>query len=197
MLTMLCWSCRAATVAQLAAAAGVSVEGVNEALRSLMWVRLASVKTVSVATITLREPLSVWRTGLPAPDFGHLAWTLEFRWQTAQRRPERIVWATGLAPRIVGGVGGQLRQPLQLEHDLGLTDVFVGRSRDDAAQWLSEDAFRAVFRPTTREKIPDAVLVNGDGRVETVIEFGGRYSHRRLRSFHRYWSGKRVAYEIW
>jgi hypothetical protein len=103
---------------------------------------------------------------------------------------------------VVGGVGGRLRQALQLQHDLGVAEIWARRGQDAGPRWLSEDAYRAHCQLERKSKVPDAVILDTrapdkHGALLRVIEFGGRYSRQRLENFHRFWSRRGVDYEIW
>ena len=134
-----------------------------------------------------------------SPEFGHLAWLLERRWRGGDKTPALTIWATKGATRIVGGVAGSNRQLTQLQHDVGVAEVYVTRMPlEGMASWLGEDAFYGFVRPRKHAKVPDAVLVNEFREITCVIEFGGQYSRERLEGFHCYWAGQlKTPYEIW
>ena len=109
-----------------------------------------------------------------------------------------MVRATRLATRVVGGVSGQFRQPLQLQHDLGVTEVLIRRQQEPTHCWIGEDAYRALWQRRPNQKVPDAVILDVEEEVCRVIEFGGQYSRERLQSFHQFWICRnRTPYEIW
>ena len=198
-LAILCWPVRCAVLRQLA-----TILDIPESLMKCCCQRLLRNEYVGATTISLHvpalvEPLAVWEDGELPADFHQVAWLLERRSQQRSPRRERVIWATNAATRIVGGVGGRLRQPLQVEHDLGTTEIFVNKCRVRRGDhtWLGEDAYRAFVVDDRREKRPDAVELDAGGQVMRVYEFGGQYSWRRLLAFHRFWSARRIAYEIW
>ena len=47
------------------------------------------------------------------------------------------------------------------------------------------------------EKRPDAFIVNVQGQVESVIEFGGDYDRSRVEAFHRDCAERNLPYELW
>lgn len=197
-LTILCWRCRGASIAQLAAATGVPTETVILVIKTLRASRLVSSKTLAVANFKLTAPLGRWDEGSSECDLGNMAWEMEQRWRTTTRKATRLVWATRWATRLVGGVSGGLRQPLQVQHDLGVAEIFVRRSSHAGQVWIGEDAYRAFWPAERNAKVPDAVILNTEEQVVRVIEFGGRYTRQRLEEFHRFWAiRKATPYEIW
>lgn len=196
-LIILTWCARVATESQLARKLNVEPRQLRSQLRTLRKRRLVAYRTTTIADFQLTGPLTASEPGTRT-DFGALAWILEQRWREAPRCPARVVWATRLATRIVGGVSGQLRQPLQVQHDLGVTEILVGRSQEPSTQWLGEDAYRAFWSPSRKDKVPDAVIIGTDEEVCRVIEFGGRYSRAGLEAFHLHWLVRHgTPYEIW
>ena len=197
LLTMLCWRCRCATERQLVAASGAPIRAVQAAVRALHKKRLVSRERQPVIRFHLTMPLLSSAQSGNQVDFGRLAWQLAQRWQNAPRTTASVVWATRRATQIVGGVSGRLRQPLQLQHDLGLSEVLACRATPEGETWIGEDAWRAFWPLGMQTKLPDAVLLDSQQRVVRVIEFAGRYSRQRLARFHRYWIRQRTPYEIW
>lgn len=198
-LSILGWPVRCALPRQLATILGMPESRMKGYCQRLRRNGFVGAMTISMHIPVLTEPLAVWEDGQLPADFHQVAWLLERRWQQRCPRPERVIWATTAATRIVGGVGGRLRQPLQVEHDLGTTEIYVSkcRARKDDGRWLGEDAYRAFVVDARREKRPDAVELDAGGQVVRVYEFGGHYSSRRLLAFHRFWSARRIGYEIW
>ena len=198
-LTILCWQCRCASVDQLVRATGSTAGQLSAAARTLNKARLTCTRSLAVCRLRLLHPLVAWQPGLAQVDLGHVAWQLEERWRKARPVPTQVVWATQHASRIVGGVAGGLRQLPQLNHDLGVAEVFVTYAMGSGGyEWLGEDAYRACRPKRKREKMPDAVLMTDHDDIARVIEFGGQYSRRRLEAFHCYWAiQKQTPYEIW
>lgn len=129
------------------------------------------------------EPLATWQPGLPAPDFGALAWQLQ------SRRRRRSAVAT---PCVVSA---SKRPPRETEvtHDLHLAAVFLLMCAElptRAASWIFEDDL-VLAGP----KLPDAVVT--DGKARTVIECGGEYGRDRLAEDHRCFAQLGYGYEIW
>lgn len=182
----------------------ISARATLALLRRLKRRGLVCSQLLPIALPELSDPVASWRLGQPAPDFNAVAWAVAKRLAAARPQRQQVYWASPLATRRVGGVGGRLRSPLQIEHDLGVTELFFARQRSDittAARWLGEDAYARLRRPGRGQKKPDAVLLaaNGDldGRIEIVLDYLSLYPPARLRSFHRYWSARNTRYEWW
>lgn len=201
-LTMFAWQLRCASLRQVAATLGLKQTQTQNRLRRLQKRELLAAATINAAVPVLTRPLAVWETGELPPDYQRLAWLLEKRAVQTVSRTERVFWATACATRMVGGVGGELRQPLQVQHDLGVAEMFDAWHQQiakETGQWVGEDAYRSFVAPagSRNDKVPDAVLVDEQCQVVRVFEYGGRYSWQRLRAFHRFWSDKATCYEIW
>ena len=194
-LTLLAWRCRAASDIQLANALKTNTSRIRRACRELKQRELVFSRNLLAMEYQLTGPLVASESIGTVVDFGQIAWQMQRRWRDTVRVRTRVIWASKFATRVVGGVGGRLR-PLQLEHDLGVAEVFSRRESRIAGNWISEDVFRAYWNVARRSKIPDAIIVDANDHVQRVIEFGGRYSRQRLEEFHRFWAG-RVPYEIW
>jgi hypothetical protein len=155
--------------------------------------------TVAVRRPEIASPVSIWQPGDATPAAGPLAWKLQKRWKRLSPQVTTVWWGTSEAARLMGGVGGQLRQPLQVAHDLGVTDIYLRyvATGEQDGEWIGEDNYRREHRPARRVKIPDAVQMNSAGEITRVFEFGGAYPARRVREFHRYWSRRQIPYELW
>lgn len=139
----------------------------------------------------LISPILTWQPAQAQPNFHSLAHKLDSRWASTEPTPCHLWWASSLAVEEFGGVGGQLRQPLQIEHDLTVTEVFLRRGR--SANWRMEDLFDEDEFGT---KIPDAMISDNSGAI-TVIEIGGQYSASRLEAFHLAMENLNLPYELW
>ncbi len=187
---------RIASEAQLQDACG---GGVRRPLSRLQQHGFLSRATVAVRLPAVAEPLLIWTPGDRAPDAGALAWQLQKRWTGIAPQVSTVWWATARAARLMGGVGGRLRQPLQVAHDLGVAAVYFNRlsAGRQGVDWIGEDRYRREFKPARREKVADAVELTPSGEITRAIEFGGAYPARRVMDFHRYWSRRQVPYELW
>ena len=149
---------------------------------------------ILVAPVT---PLVVWKPGDPAPDFGAVAHQCQ---QRLKRRPLQscVVWiASEKTAQMFGGTGrGDLKNPIQATHDLGVSAVWL-RTRetnvDFAQAWKGEDSMAQTRRG---QKRPDAFIVD-HGIVTWVIEFGGGYDADRVMAFHEDCAERSLQYQLW
>ena len=183
-------------------AVGVEPQGnVRNRLRALLRRGLIAEFQFETKALHVSQPLVSWTPyQTPTPDFGKLAWIAKSRYQNAKTQCHQIFVATEMAERMFGGIGGSLRQPNQLMHDLGTAAIFVAKRIDrspELAAWTSEDMLRRRYRHLHIQKIPDAAIV-ADSGITKAIEFAGRdYSRKYLLKFHCYWQSRNTPYEIW
>lgn len=179
---------------------GTSAEPTRHARRRLQKLADAGLvdrrSFVAHPILPLAEPVFRWAPDRPAPDPEAVSYALKSRW-TDMSRSVDVYCPT---QRTKGSIGGGVVQvpPLGHEtHDLHLTEVFIrfAQSDPDAAdRWLGEEAFA---RQRQGEKRPDAMVMDGNGRPELVIEFAGKYSADHVRSFHEDCAERRLSYELW
>lgn len=154
-------------------------------------------KVLARSTPPLNAPILTWRPGDPDPDFASAAHRCRSRWW---RRPARItvVWtATDRAAQLLGGTAGRLKRPVQATHDLGTAAVWL-QLHKQAAPWA--DAWRGedlMAHTRQGQKLPDAFIVNDDGQVTCVLEFGGGYDVHRVADFHQDCAQRRLPYQLW
>jgi len=146
----------------------------------------------------LAYPVLAWSPGQGDPDFDAVSWSLQSRWT---KPPRRIVvyFATRRGANQYGGrLRGQIKQELQVTHDLGVAQVYLklrATKPEAALQWTGEDALRPTRK---RQKIPDALLRPCTPNAPPlIIEFGGAYDARRVRSFHRDCLQRKLPYQLW
>lgn len=147
--------------------------------------------------LPLTEPVFRWKPGQDAPAFGELSWKLQSRW-TEEPREITVYLATRRATGIFGGkADGRIKNPSQTTHDIHLGALYLKLRREAptlAAGWVGE----AVLAPTReRQKLPDAILHDREGRPRLVMEFGGAYPAFRLEAFHEDCAKRRLPYELW
>lgn len=195
LLKILAWKLRVVTATQLGRSAGVGRELVVRRLNHLKKQGLVEVSSTSVHDWRLSGPLMVWPSDSWEENLQTVAWRLEKRWDSLDRRRDMVVWIAAGGIRVFGGFGGRLRQRLQLEHDLGVAAVFFLLSSKRQTTWMGEDHFRTEPLSQKLNRVPDAVLRRS--RRLTAIEFGGRYDQRKLMRFHREMKRKGVRYEIY
>lgn len=146
----------------------------------------------------LESPLVSWKPGDSAPEFGAIAYRCQQRWRW---RPTRscVVWiATDRSAQLFGGVRrGELKNPTQATHDLGVAAVWL-RLRAIAPQWAKAWRGEDLMAHTRRgEKLPDAFIVDHNEQVVWLIEFGGGYDAARVEAFHRDCCERSLPYQLW
>lgn len=146
----------------------------------------------------LLAPLAEWRPGLAVPDSGAIAYRCQRRWQGRPPRPSTAWIATEQAAQLFGGVRrGELKQPTQATHDLGVAAVWLRLrevSPEWSAGWRGEDLLAST---RSGQKLPDAFLVDARGEVACVIEFGGGYDAERVQAFHDDCAARGLPYQLW
>ena len=146
----------------------------------------------------LSGPVISWQPGDASPNFGKASYWFRNRWTGRPVRQCSSFIATRHAAQMFGGrVAGDLKHPMQATHDLGVTQVWLQLDKakpEWADDWVGEDLMAHTRRG---EKLPDAFLVDGNGQVTRVIEFGGAYDEQRVREFHLDCEDRRLSYQIW
>jgi len=94
-------------------------------MRQLATAGLVHRRRIAVAVPVLSQPLCCWFPGGRTPNFRTLAWRLFVRNEQACRDQTQVNYATTRAADLLNGVSGWHHQPLQLEHDLGTTAMYV------------------------------------------------------------------------
>ncbi len=202
-LDTLTWRGRVATPGQLCRLPAVDHLSRGACLRHLGRLRqlgLVATSPLGLRIVQVNEPLHTWDPGDDEPDFQGLAWKLEQRWSKLSAARAIVCRATRRAARLTGGIGGRLRQPCAIEHDLGAMSAYIARCWRDPStvtDWLGEDIVRRQFSGEILRKVPDAAIVTPDNRLQTLIEFGGQYSPRKLEAWHRHCRRQAVRYELW
>ena len=146
----------------------------------------------------LLTPVATWKPGEVVPEMGVISHRLQSRWRKRPTRSCRAILATPQAAQLLGcHASGELTRPTQACHDLGVAAVWLHYDRTDpdrAAAWRGEDVLAHTRRG---EKCPDAFLVDAQGRVQSVVEFGGDYGPERVRAFQLDCADRQLPYEIW
>ena len=172
----------------------------NQAIRKLKRLGLVESFRVDSIVLDLQAPLATWVAGDETPlNFGNIAWRAKSRFLNADVQTLQLLMATDTAERLFGGVGGSLRQPNQITHDLGTSSVYVAKQHDGTTEsdWIGEDVIRRSWRHLGIRKVPDAATIQ-DEQITNVIEFAGRdYGKAYLEKFHRFWQDRTTSYEIW
>lgn len=148
---------------------------------------------VSHPEIPLAQPAYSWRVGEQEPDLGKISYRLKARWNLAPISTECVI-ATALCGRSRGGSGGRFPRESEQVHDLHLAAVFLLHHRQ-AKAWRSEASLLRARCGIKGEKLPDAIVERNGS--ETIVEFGGAYSKRKLEDFHDYCQSIETNYEVW
>lgn len=146
--------------------------------------------------LPLPAPVARWEPDDTAPDFGAVSYALQCRWTRAPK-PTLVFLASKQTARRLGGRGGRFKRDLQLNHDIHMGTLYLRLLREDpgrAARWISEDRLAAERRG---QKLPDAGIAGNDGKLASVIEFGGAYDRKHVRAFHEDCAVREIPYEIW
>jgi hypothetical protein len=147
--------------------------------------------------LPLTGPLVAWCPGLAPEDFSALAWKLWKRWQEPPVHTTVFVAGSRLVNRLGGVATGTLHNLAAVSHDLHVSEVYLCllRGKSGLAQlWVGEDVLAPL---RVGQKLPDAILHDGLGQPQLVIEFGGAYPPERLRAFHEDCEQRVLPYEIW
>jgi hypothetical protein len=146
----------------------------------------------------LESPLASWRPGDSEPDFHQLAYRCQSRWRKRPVRPCTVWIATEKAAQLYGGPRrGELKNPLQATHDLGVAAIWL-RLRQVAPEWAAAWRGEDLLAHTRAgEKLPDAFIVDSQHDVAWVIEFGGGYDSDRVKAFHGDCHQRHLPYQLW
>ena len=140
------------------------------------------------------RPLMAWRPGEPPPTPGRLnalAETLADRW-SEHLRPVTVFHGSRNAANAFGASIAETRErSSDWSHDLLISEVLLRyrESREsEVKHWLGESFVPKLGLTIRGMKDPDAFLIV-DGRIERVIETGGKYTVEHLRALHRHCDG--------
>jgi hypothetical protein len=147
--------------------------------------------------LPLDAPAFRWKPGADAPEYSSLSWRLQKRWVEPEREVTAYL-ATRRAAAIFGGRSdGRMKNAAQATHDLHVGGLYLKLRKSSpklAAGWIGED----VLAPTRADqKLPDAVLHDGEGKPRLVMEFGGAYPPERVEAFHEDCAVRGLPYELW
>lgn len=144
-----------------------------------------------------------WTPGMPAPEFGPLAWELARRWAAVE--PRRVVFYVA-GERAARHYGRTIRSPLKsaaaLAHNLALGMVFIDYSVRRpvlAGGWVCEEV--VADSRGHGEKVVDAVIVDSTGTPALCVELAGASyaasNGERLEEIHRDCEARSLPYEMW
>ena len=168
-------------------------------LRRLESVGLLARATVSARSLPeLKSPLASWSPGETPFDFAAMGYRCQLRWKNRRVHPCTVWIATQRAAQAYGGVRrGEVTQPLQATHDLGVAAVWL-RLREVAPAWAEAWHGEDLMASTRRgEKLPDAFVLDEDGNTKWVIEFAGSYDAERVQAFHNDCASRNISYQLW
>lgn len=143
-------------------------------------------------------PACQWAPGEPTPELGAVAYRLKRRGEGRAVHTIAAFVATRQAARLLGGHrSGTLKNDVQATHDLGLAEVYL-HYREHRLELLPSWRGEELYAPERRgEKLPDALLVDSQGRPFRAVEYGGSYDRARLEAFHNDCTSRGLAYEVW
>lgn len=144
--------------------------------------------------LELKGPVSIWRPGMAAPNFGAVSYALKSRWRLPLQ-DAGIVVATRKAAKLFGGSPGCVKNSSQVTHDIHVASLFLHyRNRlPPGFEWVGEDQLVQELG----KKHPDALIVDHAGRPRLFVEFGGSYAAERVEKLHRHCVAAALAYELW
>lgn len=89
--------------------------------------------------------------------------------------------------------------PAKLEHEVHVTELFLrARSTDPTLSWISEHAIAAQFGARGDDTvIPDAALVDAEGRIQTFLDYVSAYRSPRLSSLVAFARSHSVPIQLW
>jgi hypothetical protein len=168
-------------------------------LRQLMDAELLlSAKVLARPILQLDGPVVAWRPGDVNPDCGKIANFCQSRIRHIPVRATGVFIATERTARLFGGrCRGELTHPAQATHDLGVAAVWIHLTKscpEIASAWLGEEM---LSHTRSGQKCPDAFIVDDNGSVQSVIEFGGDYDRERIQSFHEDCVERFLPYQMW
>ena len=171
-------------------------------ISKLLNLDLLTCQDIAIRLPELDAPLFSWAPALPGFDTTSMATELRRRKHEAPSRNTKVFWATDKAVSLIGGLSGLNRQPLQIEHDLCTTEVYLHyltgtASGSSDTRWVGEDILRGEYAHLFPTKMPDAAILHDEQFAARVIEVGGVYSADDLRHIHKAYSTRRFRYELW
>lgn len=198
-LSWLTRNIRALSDGQIARVRGVSPAIVRQGFRRLERRGLVSLSQGFIQIPNaIGEPLYEWRPNADTlkPDWDSLSYKAQSRWNVPPLRA-LVASATKQAMELTGGrIGGRPSRPLEMSHDLTLTQLFLRMLAQDpevANHWFPEDALTGL---SAGEKRPDALL-RTIGK-DVFIELAGKaYSAKKLEAIHTDFARRGVHHRIY
>ena len=146
------------------------------------------------------EPVFIWEIGDDPPNYNTLSERLRQRWRGLSWVETTAFYVTEQGASLIPGGLTPKIQAEDENHDLHMSAVFLivrFEHPDWVEHWISDRHYHQErgAPPDFGEKTPDALIrMNGE---ERVIDFGGAYHPKKVRSIHRFWSELEIPYELW
>lgn len=145
------------------------------------------------------ELLHAGEPGDPPPDCRALSSESKSAWKRLPVRRLVVYSATPRARNIFGGLARhRLHALAQLSHEIGASSLFFTLFRLDpvlASRWRSED--ERLLPTGFGDAQPDAVLVDGQERPTTAVEFAADYDSNRFERLYASFAEQKLSYQIW
>lgn len=144
----------------------------------------------------LLRPLATWQPHTEPPDFYKLARRLH----TRARASAEVTIVISATQKSRDRFGDGSRRPAaklaQMTHELHVAEILFAYHRRGLENycWLNERSFAPYW---SLPQLPDALLVDPQGRPARAIEYGGDYSPQRLQQLHETLAAIPLSYECW
>lgn len=176
-IEMLCGKVRVVSVQQLAATlfrnSTSPSRAANRLARKLIKRELVESRRVTATLLASALPLTTFIPGQQGRiNPQRVAYQNTLRWRIAPQ-PVTVLFATPKATGLFGGVTRDNR-PDELEHDLHLASVFLGRSETEPSLWRNWLGECFLHEETFGGGRPDAVVRHTGVARDEVIEVLGR-----------------------
>lgn len=139
------------------------------------------------------RPIFQWQPGEPSPTIDslrHVAELLASRWSD-RLRPVTVYRASQSASNCFGARNTDTGRSCEWSHDLFISTVLLHYrklSPEFGRNWIGEAALPKLGFSVRGMKDPDAFLIQY-GRIERIIEIGGRYTEEHLQALHEHCAG--------
>lgn len=144
----------------------------------------------------IHGPLFRWQPGGAAPD----CYAIQYQAEKRNERPVQAVTVflgTERLANVLGGTCGGKLNHHSVTHDLGVTATYLYRLKaepNSSLSWQGED----IIAPSRhRQKLPDAICFDPDGKPMLAVEYIGDYPAERIRAFHDDCESRQLPYELY
>lgn len=179
----------------------------RENMRRRLW-QLCDEKLLAKYVVQVQAAPAVglfyhWSPGMPAPEFGALAWALAKRWDAIEPQRMTLFTATASAAKRYGQViEHPLRSPSAIAHNIVLGQVYAEFALHHpllASAWVAEEVIAAARGHG--EKVIDACIVDSTSTPALAIEVAGSSyaasNGERLKEIHTDCASRGLPYEVW